>query len=192
MEYYSLGIDPGWKNLGYAIVRKSIKEGISLVKAGTLNPSAGETSAIDILTGQPYDFRYITLERYVSYQGINSAESENILMFLGGLKYLLMREYHVLEDRGTLELTRAIDWKTELVKNLVRVKGFDNPSSSLDKKFSIAAANACLDQPGEFKNDHEADAICLACRPIYRKLAAEKQAAAANSSGDSSKGSDSP
>lgn len=178
MEYYSLGIDPGWKNLGYAIVYNSLKDGIRLVEASTLNPSDNPVKVIHKLRAdlRKYGPRYACIERYVSYQGVTSAETENILMLIGGMYYQTI-------DEGTFVHTvRAIDWKTDLVKNLVIAKGFDNPSSSLDKKFSMAAAKACLTE-GDFKNDHEADAICLACSPILAEKAQSVRKAKSTSRG---------
>ena len=172
MTTYSLGIDPGWKNLGIALVKE--EEGVvSLVKSAALNPSSlpGKNLPfhliIEFLGEKPaHRLDYLTMERYVSYQNVMTAESENILMLIGSLKNYI--ETWWLQDNSDTILTRAIDWKTELVKTLVKTKGFNNPSTSLDKKFSIAAAHACLDQPGKFETDHEADAICLACLPLLR------------------------
>ena len=162
---YSIGIDPGWKNLGYAKVADT--DGvISVWTTGTFDPSSFPHPAQELYTklhsGELLPAPdFVHIERYVSYQGVQTAEAENILMLIGGLKQAWVQ-------RPVL-LSRAIDWKTELVKLLVRNKGFDNPSSSLDKKFSIAAAHACLDKPCEIRTDHEADAICLAALPLLRK-----------------------
>jgi hypothetical protein len=66
-------------------------------------------------------------------------------------------------------LHRAIDWKMDMVKALHKKKEFENPSSKLDKKFSIAAAKACLDHEHTFATDHEADAVCLASYPVITR-----------------------
>lgn len=172
---YSLGIDPGWKNLGYGFVKEEVGE-ISLIDSGTLSPADMLTynvpdflySALRNLTAQPVWLSYLTMERYVSYQNVQTAESENILMLMGMLDYGL-QSLLTGQSPGITRLHRAIDWKMELVKLLVKNKGFDNPSLKLDKKFSIAAAHACLDNQGTFKTDHEADAICLAALPFLRE-----------------------
>lgn len=173
---YSLGIDPGWRNLGIALVKEE-SGSIELVKSGTVNPSSLPSKDRAVLVVKDYlaltslhslvDF--FQMERYVSYQNVNTAEAENILMLMGELKNQV-GTWFLKEDSDTI-LLRAIDWKTEMVKTLVKTKGFDNPSTSLDKKFSIAAAHACLDKPGTFNTDHEADAICLACLPFLRERA---------------------
>jgi hypothetical protein len=64
-------------------------------------------------------------------------------------------------------LIRAIDWKTNLVKSLYKKKGFRNPSDKLDKKFSMAAAAACVELNSKLETDHEADSICLSTYPLY-------------------------
>lgn len=171
-----MGIDPGWKNLGYAVVNLNAEGQLSLLKSGTMDPSSlGLVGTVEYLvenldTPSP---EIVTIERFVSYKGVNSSAFENIAMLIGGINYAFQKEGSVLESYP--QLVRAIEWKTELVKLLVKNKGFDNPSTSLDKKFSIAAAKSCLDIPGDFKSDHEADAICLACLPILRERYATKK-----------------
>lgn len=165
---FSMGIDPGWKNLGYAVVELKRTGEIGLFKSGTMNPSTlGQVDSVQYLLENLPSPNLLTMERYVSYKGVHTSESENIVMLIGGINYAFQIEPTVLQSNPSL--VRAIEWKTELVKLLFKHKGFDNPSTSLDKKFSIAAAKACLDIPGEFKSDHEADAICLACLPLLRE-----------------------
>lgn len=167
---YAIGIDPGWKNLGYAKLLSTDSEGISVWTTGTFNPSATDKPAqeiYDLLHPGEFSSAFVHIERYVSYQGVQTAEAENILMLIGSLR-------QIWSNRPVI-LSRAIDWKTELVKLLVRNKGFDNPSSSLDKKFSIAAAHACLDKPYEIRTDHEADAICLAALPLLKERYSAKR-----------------
>lgn len=180
---YSVGIDPGWTNLGLALVGKGPK-GLFLCMSKTLCPRdlGGQDSISKAVgyyvqkalteEGTKTDAAYppalnhldhLVIERYVSYNGVQTSESENILMLIGALRESL-RSFYAPE----LTLYRAIDWKMKLVKHLVRTKGFDNPSNSLDKKFSIAAAKSCLDVKGEFESDHEADAICLASIPLFK------------------------
>lgn len=166
---YSLGIDPGWKNLGLALVKEDVG-GTSLVLSQTLNPHelGGYIATAKHIQGlileklgqEGFDqdaLASASIERYVSYNNVMTAESENIVVLIGAIVYML-----TYFPKSTTHLYRAIDWKTQVVKLLVKHKGFDNPSQSLDKKFSIAAAHACLDKQGEFNNDHEADATVLA------------------------------
>lgn len=175
---YSLGIDPGVRNFGFAIVKQ--EEGqISLVKSVTLCPLEMEPysvpstlielidEATGFVTNAP--IAHMLLERYVSYQNVQTPESENILMLIGMVNYGLHSLLVDARPQGTTELVRAIQWKTELVRLLVKNKGFDNPSSKLDKVFSVAAAHACLDIKGEFTDDHQGDAVCLACLPLLRE-----------------------
>jgi Holliday junction resolvasome RuvABC endonuclease subunit len=171
---YHIGIDPGWKNLGLAVLTKNLETNeIKLVKSKVFNVSEfGSISKfVDVLdefiTPLILHVDSVTIERYVTYAGVNTAESENICMVIGALTYYFA---------GSLSwgkeplLVRAIDWKTTLVKTLVKKKKFDNPSDKLDKKFSIAAAKACLDEEVKFDTDHEADAICLAAyQPLTKK-----------------------
>ena len=172
---YHLGIDPGWVNLGAAVTKCENGEW-SLVASRTFNPSKLKDPTDDICYwaedvlpdyGMPST---ACLERYVSYKGVNTAEAENILMLIGGLREAI--RWTLWRDESTQPLlVRAIDWKTDLVKYLVKNRGFDNPSTSLDKKFSIAAAK-CIIGNHDIPTDHEADAICLSAYPwLLRKEA---------------------
>lgn len=167
---YLLGIDPGWKNLGYAILKEEDGE-FTLLKSGVENPSVKDAEFPQYFYSKVFQDIYIeddlhrdeiavldqvSLERYVPYNNTFSAEAENITMLIGGLR----------EVFKPANLYRAIDWKTALVKMLVKHTGFDNPSTSLDKKFSIAAAKHILNNKGDFNSDHEADAVCLAAFPV--------------------------
>lgn len=169
-DCYLLGIDPGWRNLGYAVLKQE-GQGFRLVKSGVNNPSEKDADFPDFFYSQvfrdiiaaddldPDEFPAVgdvAIERYVPYNNTFSAEAENITMLIGGLRQIF----------NPVRLYRAIDWKTALVKLLVKHTGFDNPSTSLDKKFSIAAAKHILNNKGEFSSDHEADAICLAAFPV--------------------------
>lgn len=171
LEYtYSIGIDPGWKNLGFALVKsRGVGEKIHLVHSETINPS--ELGGVietckhinDICNDRIHLFDadeiISTVERYVPYNNVFTAEAENITMLIGALNYSLYWEFQTQPG-----LVRAIDWKMALVKALFKTKGFNNPSDKLDKKFSIAAAKACLFEGDELEieTDHVADAICLA------------------------------
>lgn len=175
---YSVGIDPGWKNLGFAIVRKNQEAkdtAIELVHSCVLNPEelGGVIPTVEkalALTRQNIDMYdldvlYGNMERYVSYNNTFTSEAENITLLIGGLLF-------GFKERTGLQfgLHRAIDWKMSLVKALFKWKRFENPSDKLDKKFSIAAAKACISNNKEFETDHEADAICLACLPFIPAL----------------------
>jgi Holliday junction resolvasome RuvABC endonuclease subunit len=178
MEIYSLGIDPGWKNLGIAIVKQDEEGRLSVLKSGVLNPSETEAEygsrwafnrELDTWIGDT-KIELVGIERYVSYQGIDTSESENILLTIG----LLGLYSHGLTG-GSPFLYRAFDWKKELCQYLVKEKGFTNPSTSFDKKYSIAAAKACLDYSYMFKTDHEADSIAIAATNIFRRNAKRRE-----------------
>lgn len=171
---YHIGIDPGWKNLGVAVseYNKETKK-FKLLSSKVFNVSEYGTIS-KFIEGLdkflvPLILRVdsVTIERYVAYAGVSTAESENICMVIGALSYYFAS--FMYWEKEPL-LLRAIDWKTTLVKTLYKKKGFDNPSSKLDKKFSIAAAKACMDEATEFETDHEADAVCLSA---YQKLTAK-------------------
>lgn len=165
---YGIGIDPGWKNLGFAIVRQQSEgEPIELLYSAAINPSEkgiiGTVNYLGTLIEQtlpnlaiPTPDVRVGIERYVPYNNVMTGESENITMMVGAL-YLGM-DYYTKNEVG---LFRAIDWKMNLVKALFKWKRFQNPSDKLDKKFSIAAAKAIVNVE-EIETDHEADAICLA------------------------------
>lgn len=181
----SLGIDPGWVNLGAASIMVE-EDQLVLLNSVTLNPSSMEppARASTILSSVVpehdgfIEIDSLTMERYVSYKDKLTPITEDILMLIGGLAECSSQVLGVYPS-----LLRALDWKKELVKLLVRHKGFDNPSNSLDKQFSIAAAYACLDDLNgkEIKTDHEADAICLAALPLLRRKYAAKTTASINS-----------
>lgn len=155
-----LGIDPGWVNVGVAVLR-----GRELIASAHICPkemgvteAVKEISAIKVMYDPRTDSdrfaEHVSIERYVAYKGVVNAASEQILMIIGALQY-------VYEDFGIpVKLYRAIEWKPGLCKHLVRTYGFSNPSSSFDKKFSIAAAECIIQKKVE--SDHIADAICLA------------------------------
>lgn len=152
-----VGIDPGWKNLGIA-VRSS--DGV-IAKSKTFNPSRSKTlseaitAIVDFALGGSTAIRPIALgiERYVAYAGVHNADSEFILMVIGALVY-------EFELRGAnVRQLRAIEWKPALCKKLYRERGFQNPSQTFDKVYSMAAAKELA--PWFKGTDHEADAVCL-------------------------------
>lgn len=180
---YRLGIDPAWKNLGVSLVRESVETGeLTLVASTVMNPSGyptiplfvadlhswvyekidGDINDEDIPTTDHLES--VTIERFVAYAGVSTSETENICMIIGALQQLMYDRWgcHSL-------MLRAIDWKTSLVKELFKRKSFENPSAKLDKKFSIAAAKACLDHDHKFATDHEADSTCLAAYPVLTR-----------------------
>lgn len=188
---YRVGVDPAWKNLGLAIVKEEVETGeLHLVHSCVMDPSKSSSISkfVETLNDEIYHAVYedlfqnedllqeegdeemefdvkissVTIERFVAYAGVSTAETENICMIIGALQYMFASPYTWNTESLML---RAIDWKTTLVKELYKQKGFDNPSTKLDKKFSIAAAKACLDHEHKFATDHEADATCLASYP---------------------------
>jgi hypothetical protein len=151
-EKVFLGVDPGSTNLGYALVRDK-----KVIFQATVNPSNWSLSKTveTVLESLPAQCQpVLVIERYVAYKGAHNAASEHILMLIGAFVYEFERRgYNVLQFR-------AIDWKPSICKYLFINEGFRNPSSSFDKKFSIAAAQALSGII--LKSNHEADAICLA------------------------------
>ncbi len=171
MDKFLVGIDPGWKNLGLAISKQDTETGkVTMVHTRVMNPASYSSPSkfinnLDlVITPLLLHTDHVTIERFVAYAGVDTAETENICMLIGSLTYYFASpQYWNTEPL----LLRAIDWKTKLVKELYKKKGFDNPSAKLDKKFSIAAAHSCMDEPIELKTDHEADALCLSAFPIF-------------------------
>jgi hypothetical protein len=146
-----LGIDPGWKNLGLVYSRPVGDFQIEVIEAHTLDVSVNPDKFILDLSLK--NVTNVGIERYVPYNGVHSTESENIVMLIGGLKY---RVYPL-----PTSLFRAIDWKIKLCQILAKNCGFKNPSTSLDKKFSKAAAKALVVNFETLKDDHVCDAACI-------------------------------
>jgi hypothetical protein len=169
-----VGIDPGWKSLGYCLIQQDTEtEIITVLNSKVFNMSSYEsiTAGVLAITALFQEFRpknsvfkQLTMERFISYKNVDSAEFEIINRIIGAID-IFFNEAH--SPGLPTRLERAIDWKTSLVKALHMVRGFENPSDKLDKKFSIAAAKACVDEDLHFKENHTADALCLACMPIY-------------------------
>jgi Holliday junction resolvasome RuvABC endonuclease subunit len=165
----SLGIDPGWKNLGIALIKRDDENKVSVVKTGVLTPYLYETiwdtpyHIEDWLkdTGfKPFEITAVGIERFVSYNNVDSAEQEHILLTIGAVAGHLSRACGLAS--GYVNMYRAFEWKVNLNKYLVKTKKFSNPSTSFDKVFSVAAAKACLDYDYNFKTDHEGDASAIA------------------------------
>lgn len=174
---YHLGIDPGWKNLGIALTVEDDSGKFSLVKSEVMNPSSHTNEAQCAQDIYEKYIRYsgvstITIERFVPFGGQSTHEAEFINILIGAISGIIHSEernkdvtsVHYRIPVVPLRV-RSVEWKVALVKALVKSKGFDNPSTSLDKKFSMAAAAACLSLEKLEKGvtDHEADAIALAC-----------------------------
>ncbi len=175
---YRIGVDPAWKNLGVSVIKEEVKTGkLTPVFTKVMNPSTYKS--ISEFVSDLHDEVHhslvheedhadkshdqtvsVTIERFVAYAGVSTSETENICMIIGALQFMFYSDWGL-----DALMLRAIDWKTTLVKELYKQKGFDNPSAKLDKKFSIAAGVACLDVEVKFKTDHEADATCLAAYP---------------------------
>ncbi len=144
----SLGIDPGPVNTGLAVTSFT-PEASGVVLTQKLNFTSMTPyevkEAVLKLAGQP---DILTIERFVTYRGVQSDASERTSILVGALATLLPQA----------TLVRAIDWKTSVMHYLY-TQGFRNPSSTLDKKFSLAAAE--FSSGVRFKTDHEADAFLL-------------------------------
>lgn len=170
-----LGCDPGWRSVGYALLSHNDATGFTPVMIGVDDPSQSGSRYPSVLAAKLHghvtpnsgSLAFATMERFVPYNNTFSTEAENIVMMIGGIREALQPWAQETRStgRGQMVLVRAIDWKVTLVKILVKHLGFDNPSASLDKKFSIAAATHILNGKYEFKTDHEADAVCLAAFP---------------------------
>lgn len=183
-----IGIDPGWKSLGWGVTLDGdyLSSGHLIPeKLGSYSEAAKETAleifectqklSSDVVVNMTVD---VAMERFVAYQGITTSASEDILMFMGGLTYCLEQEMD--SHRIRVKLVRAIDWKPVICKYLVRSQKFSNPSSSFDKKFSLAAAEALSKM--KIKSDHEADAICLAY--LHQALDYEQERQASKKKGN--------
>lgn len=177
----SLGIDPGWKNLGLAIVTGDGEDyRVKVSYSKVCNPSVWdplESFVDEAILGPIFhlsngliDYETV-VERYVAYENVRSAEAENINNLIGMIRIGVYGD-----KRGSAPtLYRAIEWKVKLSQLLCKHTGFQNPSLTLDKKFSIAAAKAVLKEPYEIKTDHEADAICLAAFPFVERFFSSKK-----------------
>lgn len=157
---YSIGIDPGWASCGFAVMQDSkvIFKGSYVPRdhkgtiLGFVEHLESELTKAGIDIYSDHNIQDVTIERYVAYKGIQSEASENILMLIGGLNFYF-------NQVAPVNMVRAIEWKPKICKYLVRTKGFNNPYTSFDKKFSILAAKTLSGL--ELDTDHEADAICL-------------------------------
>lgn len=156
----TVGIDPGWATFGMAIncdnkqlykfsySPRSFKTRLKFID----QVYKDFEEAKDDYTVGGLDIR-IFMERFVAYSGVQTSASEDILMLIGALDYFFSSNY------SEPTLVKAIDWKIKICQYLVKTKGFSNPGKSLDKKFSLLAAEVLSGE--KFKSDHEADAVCM-------------------------------
>jgi hypothetical protein len=168
-----IGVDPGWVNLGFASVVQVEPFKVRILRCDTFNPRDGmggslglvkdiETYLTEELGNDGMDS--VVIERFAPYNNVMSPEAENITMLVGSLNYMFK---YCGVSISSIQLTRAIDWKIKLAKLLAKNTSFRNPSSDLDKKFSIAAAKAISINPEIIKDDHTADAVCLATINLF-------------------------
>lgn len=161
---YHLGIDPGVRNLAMALITEEgsfvdgktfdmIPEGTSVVQAITCIYSKLQEVCKDRRIST------VGMERFVAYQDTQTSSSENILLLTGALVNACHTQLNITRS-PEIKLMRAIDWKPGLCKLLVKRMNFRNPSSTFDKKYSKAAAEIITKSP--FKDDHLADATCIA------------------------------
>ena len=161
---YKIGIDPGWSNLGLAVLDEQNKKVFSI----NMTPSdhstiPGAIDAVEEILAPYWDgVDSAAIEKYVVYgRGVPSKAMINTTMMVGALQYMFHR-HHV-----DAQLYKAIDWKKSVCKDLFKTVGFRNPSDSFDKKFSLAAAECICGE--KFETDHEADAAGLAYQSAIGK-----------------------
>ena len=153
-----VGIDPGKKHLALAVLNESNE----VIELKHIDPSgfSSQLEAVDYLfENVPYltsdQITSCSIEKYVIYgKGIPSKHMIDTVMLIGALHY-------AFHQKGiACSLVRAIDWKKKVSKELYKARGFQNPSTKFDKKFSMAACHCiCGITP---KTDHEADAVGVA------------------------------
>jgi hypothetical protein len=140
------GIDPGLTNTGIAVM-----SGRELVFSETLKVrglTIHEVKTYFEVLQNKYEIERTGVERFASYRGVTSSDTENLLMFIGIL----------ISYMPSPQLVRAIDWKVQLSHKLY-VEGFRNKAKSLDKTFSKDAAEFLLGK--KLKSHHECDAVLL-------------------------------
>jgi len=149
-----LGVDPGWKNLGWSVTDEKGR----YIKSGSVDPSTLPLGSIGqyLLSQLEEEAPFLAgmaMERYVVYKGKYNSDSEHILLVTGALQAL------ACQLGIPLDMYKAIDWKTRAAKFIYKTTRQENPSDRLDKVFSMFAALVLLEV--EFESDHEADASCL-------------------------------
>lgn len=178
-----IGIDPGWKNLGVSLLRLADPEKFKfeILLSKTFNPSLdplrfAHSLPIEIIKGLEEKFlpefllRNLTMERFVPYKGIQSAESENILILMGNIQMMFYLNNPVSEQPLPINLVRAIDWKIPTLQFLNKYFNFENDEAALNKKFSLKAAKSIVTNPELIKTDHEADSVCIAAFPYVEEF----------------------
>lgn len=156
---FSIGIDPGWKSCGIAIVRDDKTIFTANLPPNELGLLHGVNNVIKVLndtvfSNNPTEVKAY-IERFVTYNGAMVPTAEKTLMFIGAMQY-------ALEVNGVqVKLEKAIDWKIKLLHFLVSTTGFKNPYDSMNKKFSQLVASTLSNIPVKKLSLHEADAICL-------------------------------
>src|ERR1017187_10719155 len=151
----TIGIDPGWASFGIAITQEG-----KVLQVESFVPK--DHGSMPLFIGDLEKWLYkglkahsgfqVYIERFVTYGGVQ-VDPENILMLIGAL------DYYFTNNFSKPILIKALDWKVKLCHHLVKTTGESNPSKSLDKKFSLWAAEKTSGI--KFKSDHEADAVCL-------------------------------
>lgn len=161
-EYDSIvvGIDPGWESFGISLtINGEIKFTMNYIPSRSGDPHTFLSKELFPDLSKVVTLANITdlyIERFVAYAGIHSNASEDILMMIGATCYA----FKFLTYECKVHMVRAIDWKQQLCKYLVRTKDFNNPYPSFDKKYSILAAQT-ISGSKAINTNHEADAICL-------------------------------
>lgn len=149
-----MGVDPGPTNTGIALVtpEKFLSSQVINITQKTITETV-----IDLLkTIDPTTLAGVCCERFVPYKDTPNKHSERINLFLGALA-------GSLSNVTSVYAVRALDWKIKLGQYQTIKQGFDNPSQTHDKKFSLALARSIYPELNEIKKltDHEADATCL-------------------------------
>lgn len=184
--FKGIGIDPGAVNLGWAVVDRfedTPPFKVRIVATGTDDPRSMPdlplyiTERISAMTKASFfeeGMLSATIERFVPYAGSKNDIMEEVNQLIGMFRFALS---NLSLD---VNMVRAIEWKTKLVKLLNKHCGFENPgkNGALDKSFSLAAARFISLNPESISDDHKADAVCLAALPYLEHAA--KLANAAN------------
>lgn len=169
-----VGIDPGKKNTGVALIGYADKQ-LTFLSSQLFDIGEEDFDediyALYTFIAEAGEEKYSNgyeivpvIERFVPYKGVLSKNDEDILIRIGAIKLMLLLTPDYMKK--SMALVRAIDWKVSLNKFLYK-KGFRNPSATLDKRFSTAAAKHILssietEESEKKRTDHEDDAVCLA------------------------------
>ena len=148
-----MGIDPGVKNFGLAILKEDHKvlhsETLDVSKMSNIQLCAHLLNLV-----HTYEVNKCGIERFVAYKGRLVKSAESIYMMTGAIEYSL-------GSKGVeVILCRAIEWKSGICKYLFKHKGFKNISKNFDKKYSMNVAEFITGIVPP--TDHEADSIGVA------------------------------